>query len=162
MRELVEKLRRMEKAISRRKGGVELFALFLREGSPRQWDLLVSAPWITRNKKDGLRYISNMVQQQLSSYELHQISRVAIIEDSEPALQAFQQAIKNEHGVAELVNCSIFGLQVEHAYLITSQSLKAKKRTKKKTAKKKTAKKKTAKKKVKKTVKKKVKKKLSK
>lgn len=138
MRELVEKLRRLEKAASRRKGKFELFALFLRVGSPRQWDILVSAPWITRNKKKALRYLSNLVQEYLDTSELHLISRIAIIEDTMPELQAFQGAIKNEHGVAELVDCILFGLQVEHAYLITSQSLRAKKRPEKKAAKKKT------------------------
>lgn len=148
MRELLEKLRRLEKAASRKKGQFELFALFLRLGSPRQWDILVSAPWITRNKKEGLRYLSNLVQQYLDTDELHRVSRIAIIEDSMPELQAFQRAIKNEHGVAELVNCNLFGMEVEHAYLITSQRLRAKKIAKKKAAKKKAKTKKKAAKKL--------------
>ena len=150
MRELVEKLRRLEKAASQERGQFELFALFLRVGSPRQWDILVSAPWITRNKKEALRYLSNLLQRYFDSDELHHISRIAIIEDSMPELQAFQRAIRNEHGIAELVDCNLFGLQVEHAYLITSQRLRAKKIAKKTAPKKKAkTKKKAVKKKVK-------------
>jgi hypothetical protein len=158
MKELVEKLRKLETVASKQKGKFELFALFLRVDSPNQWDILVSAPWITRNKKEALQYLSKLVQKDLDTSELHQISRIVIIEDSMPVLQVFQQAIKNEHGVTEFVNSNLFGMQVEHAYVITCQAITAKKVAKKKVVKEKVTKKKVAKKKVakKKVAKKKV------
>jgi len=132
MKELAEKLRQLETIASQQKGKFELFALFLRVDSPNQWDILVSAPWITRNKKEALQYLSKLVQKDLDTSELHQISRIVIIEDTMPVLQVFKQAIKNEHGVAEFVNCNLFGMKVEHAYVITCQSIPAKKVAKKK------------------------------
>ena len=136
MKELAEKLRKLETVASQQKGKFELFALFLRVDSANQWDILVSAPWITRNKKEALKYLSKLVQKDLDISELHQISRIAIIEDSMPVMEVFKQAIKNEHGIVEFVNCTLFGMKVEHAYVITCQSIPAKKVAKKKVARK--------------------------
>jgi len=121
MKEITEKLRTLEQNISEEKGSFLLFALFLREDAPDRWDLLVAAPWIPKSKNTALKYFSNKLIQTLSQKELLKLSRIAIIGPDEPALSAIQQAMHVEHGLAEIKDSNFFGLQIKHAYIITSR-----------------------------------------
>jgi hypothetical protein len=42
------------------------------------------------------------------------------IEEDNPALDALLRVINVEHGMAEIQDSNFFGLQIKHAYLITS------------------------------------------
>lgn len=109
--------------MSEEKGAFELFALVLRDDAPNKWDLLVASPWVERDKKGGLAYISRLLQETLGIPDLFQISRIVIIDRSNPALAAFLRAMHVEHGMAEIQESSFFGLQIKHAFLITSRRL---------------------------------------
>lgn len=121
MREIAEKLRTVEKALSDANGPFDLFALFLREDSADVWDLLVAAPWLNPDKLLALREIATRVQEELGPDELTKISRIVIIEENNPALAAVQRAIDVEHGLAELQSSMFFGLMIRHAFVITSR-----------------------------------------
>ena len=121
MKDFAEKLRPVEQEIATEKGPFLLFALFLREDAPDLWDLLVSAPWIDANQGEALRYIVPKLQAAASKKELAKLSRIAIIEKSQPALAAIQSAFHIEHGLAEVQSSNFFGLQIKHAYIITSR-----------------------------------------
>jgi hypothetical protein len=121
MKEIIEKLIQIEKATSKEKGEYELFGLFLRENSSSKWDLLVSANWILNDKEKALKYLAEKLQNILSPQELLSISRIVIIEQNNPALPSLQQAIHVEHGTAEIRASNFFGLNIQHAYLITSR-----------------------------------------
>lgn len=121
MKKIIEKLKQKEIEISKNKGGFNLFALFLREDSPNKWDLLVAAPWIEKNKNNALKYIASIIQKTLNQEELLKISRIIIIDLNNKTLSAIQRAVRVEHGTAEIVNSSFFGLSIRHAYLITSK-----------------------------------------
>jgi len=121
MKEIVEKLKLLEQNIAAEKGSFLLFALFLREDAPDRWDLLVAAPWIPKNKNTALKYFSDKLIRSLSQKELLKLSRIAIIESDAPALAAMQQAMLIEHGLAEINDSNFFGLQIKHAYIITSR-----------------------------------------
>ncbi len=119
--EILEKLIKIERQVSLEKGDFDLFALFLREDSFEKWDVLVSAMWISADKGEALKYLASKVQNSLNQEELLRISGIIIIEESNPALPALQQAISIEHSSAEIKNSNFFGLQIKHAYLITSK-----------------------------------------
>lgn len=125
MKELVDKLSAIERETSLEKGDYNLFALFLREDSPNKWDILVSANWIDENKEKALKYLAQKIQTEFTSEELVQIARIVIIEGENPALPALQQSIDTEHGTAEIKDSNFFGLQIKHAFLITSKSRQA-------------------------------------
>ena len=125
MKELVEKLMVIEKETSTEKGDYDLFALFLREDSSNKWEILVSAGWINNNKDEALKYLAQKIQQVFTQDELFQISRIVIIEKNNPALPALQQVISIEHGAAEIKDSNFFGLQIKHAFLITSKRSQA-------------------------------------
>lgn len=121
MIEITEKLRALEQNIAAEKGSFLLFALFLREDSPDRWDLLVAAPWIQKNKNAALKFFSDKLIRTLSQKELLKLSRITIIGPDEPALSALQQAMHIEHGLSEIKDSNFFGLQIKHAYIITSR-----------------------------------------
>lgn len=124
MKQIVEKFQKEEASIAMEKGDFDLFALFLREDAPNKWDLLVAADWIDRDKSNAIKYLAKRVQHILSKKELLQLSRIVIIEESNPALAAFNSAFHVEHGSTEIQNSNLFGLQINHAYLITSKRRK--------------------------------------
>src|SRR2546423_7817056 len=119
MKEIVDKLTEIEKKTSTEKGEYNLFALFLREDSPNKWDILVSAKWIDKDKGEALKYLGSNIQNTLNKNELLLISKIAIIEETNPALPALQQAIDVQHGLAEIKESNFFGLQIKQAFLIT-------------------------------------------
>lgn len=121
MKEIAEKLKEQEKVMAAEKGPFDLFALFLREDAPGKWDLVVAAEWIEKNKQEALKYISEALKKTLSQSELVKLSRISIIDESNPALGALQSAMNVEHGMADIKDSNFFGLQIKHAYLITSK-----------------------------------------
>lgn len=121
MKEIVEKLKQQEEIMAKEKGPFDLFALFLREDAPGKWDLVVAAEWIEKDKETAFKYIAGIVQKTLSKEQLLKLSRIAIVDESNQALEAFHRAMHVEHGVAEIQDSNFFGLQIKHVYLITSR-----------------------------------------
>ena len=121
MKEFVEKLRQVELQVAEEKGPFLLFALFLREDAPDLWDLLVAAQWIETNKGEALRYLVPKINALATPEELARLSRIVIIEAGQPALAAIHSAFHIEHSIAEVQNSNFFGLQINHAYIITSR-----------------------------------------
>lgn len=123
MRDLLEKFVELERRLSQERGEFSLFALFLREDASDKWDLIVAAPWIEADRKEALAYITTQIQQLFDSEELARLSRVVLVDQSNPALEAINQSINCQHGQNEVRDSNFFGLQIKHAYIITSQRL---------------------------------------
>lgn len=125
MKDIAEKLAKVEQQIAEEKGDFLLFALFLTEDSSGYWDLLVSAAWMAENKSEALKYINAKIQKALTPDEIMKLSKIVIIDKDNPELEAlqeaFQRSIHIEHGIAEIKNSNFFGLEVRHAFLITSK-----------------------------------------
>jgi len=121
MKQVVEKLVSLENEVSREKGKLSLFALFLREDMEDRWDLVVSAPWLEGNKKETLSYLADKIKLCLDPEELLSLSRIVFIDADNPALDTVHRAIQVEHGTAEVTNSDFFGLHIKHAYIITSK-----------------------------------------
>ncbi len=124
MKQIVEKLKKQEEFIAQEKGVFDLFALFLREDAPNKWDLLVAAEWIEQNKSDAIKYLAQKVQQTLTVDELLFLSRIVVIDENNPDLAVLNSSFPVEHSIAEIHNSNLFGLQINHAYLITSKQNK--------------------------------------
>lgn len=123
MKDLLGKFVELEQRLSQEKGEFSLFALFLREDALDKWDLIVAAPWIDVSRKQALAYITAEIQQLFNSEELATLSRVVLVDQSNPAVEAMNQAINCQHGQTEVRDSNFFGLQIKHAYIITSQRL---------------------------------------
>lgn len=121
MKQSIDKFISIEKELSEEKGEFNLFALFLREDAANKWDLLVSADWINENKSDSLNLISKKLQSNLEKKDLVQLSRIVLIEEDNPGLTAFHNSVNIEHGSVEIQDSNFFGLEIKHAYVITSK-----------------------------------------
>jgi hypothetical protein len=123
MKELLDRFVGLERTISEENGAFALFALFLREDAVDRWDLIVSAPWIEADRKEALSRITKNIQETFSPEELSLLSRVVLVELANPAVEAVNQAVAIQHGQAEIRDSNFFGLQIKHAYVITSQRM---------------------------------------
>lgn len=119
---LLQKVKQVEKQLSEEKGKFYLFALFQREDTVDKWDLLVSADWIQKDKSKSLQLIAKKLQDKLSKEELLQLSRIVLIDDNNPTLESLNRSIHVEHGSKEIWNSNFFGLNIKHAFIITSQN----------------------------------------
>lgn len=116
----IQKYIEVEKELSEKHGAFNLFALFLREDAVDKWDILVASDWIYQDKQKSLSLIAEKLQEKLNKDELINISRIVLIENNNPALDAIQQAIHIKHEPIEVKDSNFFGLQIKHAYIITS------------------------------------------
>ena len=123
MKDLVNKFVQIERTLSSERGDFALFALFLREDSGDKWDLIVASRWIDENRKEALSFITHRIAEALSADELPMLSRVVLVELANPSVRAVNQAVQIVSGVAEITNSNFFGLEIKHAYIITSQHL---------------------------------------
>lgn len=119
MKALVQKLKQIEEKISREKGEFLLYGLFLRENAPNVWDWVVSSPWIERDKEAAMRYLSARLNETVTKDELIKISRIAVIEESNPGLAELQEEFSVEHGSVQVRRRHFFGQDIEHAFIIT-------------------------------------------
>jgi hypothetical protein len=120
MRELLDKLILLELKLSKERGNFNLFALFLREEAEDKWDIVVSAPWLKSNNKKSFDYLSRELKSSLTNQEMVSISRIVVLDEGNPGLEAINRAFHIEHSLADVKDSNFFGLQIKHAYIITS------------------------------------------
>src|SRR3972149_6864708 len=120
MNEIVEKFASLEAEIAQKRGDFSLFALFLREDAPDRWDLLVSAPWASQDKQKAVDFLVSEIKSHLGPQDLVSLSRIVVVDSNDPPVQALANAFHVEHGRVEVMDSNIFGLQVKHAFIITS------------------------------------------
>jgi hypothetical protein len=119
LNDFVDKLRIIELKLAKEQGRFLLFALFLRSDAPDLWDVVVSAPWVEHDSNEALKKISSLLRKRLTDIELLKLSKVAFVERKHPSLVAMQRAVSIEHGNVEIQNSEFFGVQIQHAYIIT-------------------------------------------
>ncbi len=123
MKEFINKFIELERRIKKQKGEFTLFALFMRDNGLNKWDVVVAAPWIDSDRKTALDYISQQLQLSLTRDEVLQISRIALIDETNPTLDEIQRTLQPKHGVIEIMNSDLFGLEIKRAFIITAQKL---------------------------------------
>jgi hypothetical protein len=121
MKEFLNKFIAMEKELAEEKGKFALFGLFLREDVEDRWDLVISAQWLKSNNKQDYEIIAKSLKKFLSKEEVIYLSRIVILDKGNPILEAVNRAFSIEHGQVECKDCNFFGLQIKHAYIITSK-----------------------------------------
>lgn len=120
--ELRAKFAKLELEISATKGDFAFFALFVREDLPDRWDLMISAPWASADKKGALEYLIARIKAVVGPASLTQLSRIILIDPEETSVQVLNRAIRVEHGGVEVRDSNFFGLPIKHAFIITSKS----------------------------------------
>jgi hypothetical protein len=127
MRRLAKKMVALERDISRERGDFSFFALFVREDSPNHLDLVAAAPWLKENEKEFRIYLAKELQSRLDHQELLALSAVVCLNEDDSNLKRAQQDLAEEHeidvehGLAELRDEVLFGMDMKRAYIITSK-----------------------------------------
>lgn len=120
MNTFVASLLKVERALAREKGAFALFAAFLREDGLGKWDLVISAPWVERDKEAALRLISARVQAALKPQQLLSVSRIALVEPTSPEVMAINREFRVERSPVEVWDRSFFGMAIRHAHILAS------------------------------------------
>lgn len=121
MQQLVETFISIEREISSEKGGFTLFALILLEDAFNKWDVVVCAPWLKSDERESYDYIVKHVKAHLKQKEMLTLARIVILKEDNPGLDAIHEAINTEHNSIEIKDSNFFGLEIKHAYIITSR-----------------------------------------
>jgi hypothetical protein len=98
MKEILDKLKSVVKALEKEHGSILLFALFLREDSLEKWDVVISAPWLNSSKKEAYKMVISKIQKALSPSELVQLSRVVILDATDPVVSFLQEVCPLTNG----------------------------------------------------------------
>jgi len=119
--DIIEKLIRTEKRISEEKGDFNLFGLFKRTDLEGAWDIIISASWLSENKREDLTYIIGEIKKDLLVEDLRLLARIVLIKPEDNLIKKLNMAIEIQHGKTEMINTEINGIKLAHVYLITSK-----------------------------------------
>ena len=120
MKELIAKFVNLESELSDKHGSFALFGLFIRQDVQDLWDVVLSAKWIGKDKKKVLQEIVKKLKKNLTNQETTKISRIVILEITDPFVINVNSVIRVEHNVTEFVDCIFNNMMIKHAYIITS------------------------------------------
>lgn len=103
-------------------GPIMIFALFLREDPLGQWDVVVSAPWLDPNNKSSYDTVASKIQKSLNNSELVQISRIVLLETTDPVVSFLQDKLSITNGGVEEFSGEVlserFGFTIKKAYVL--------------------------------------------
>ncbi|HEX8683952.1 MAG TPA: hypothetical protein VF707_16655 [Ardenticatenaceae bacterium] len=117
---LIDKLVTLEQEIAAERGEFTFLALFRREDS-HYWDVVVAASWLEGDKGEAYRFMAEQLQSHLEIQEILTISRIVLIDEDNPYLEAVIQTKDGQEGVVEVRDEEFFGLPIQRGYIITAK-----------------------------------------
>ncbi len=121
----IPKLRKLMRRIEAQRGPFVLFGLFQREDSPGKWDLVLAAPWLERGKLKALGEFVKEMSDTFGEEQVLSLSRIVTLNSNGPVLHAILNDIGSVTRGVERQGHSLFGLPVEHAYILRATRSKA-------------------------------------
>ncbi|HHC24317.1 MAG TPA: hypothetical protein ENK58_02715 [Desulfobacterales bacterium] len=122
-KKLIEKLISIENEIAGEKGPFLLFGLFEREDSPNMWDIVVSSPWIDKNRRKTSEYIIDKINSELTPEEMITLSAVVVLYPTNDFVRDVTGEVDEvEHRSERLTNCVFNGITMKNAHIITSKN----------------------------------------
>lgn len=119
MKQIVEKMQKIELRISQECGPFNLFALFLPEDAGISWDVVFSAPWADRDEREARKRVLEEIGKELDPGERRYIYRTVVIPTDFEDLEELYEEHPVEHGKV-IVRNREFGLQfIQKGYIIT-------------------------------------------
>jgi hypothetical protein len=111
----------IEKQLSKELGEFILFALVQREEAAGKWDVLISAPWVSqKGKRNVLDEIVRRFQTEGSGVDLAGISRIAVLDPTDPIVLGITSAVSVRHGRTEITDCTFNNVFLKRAVIVTS------------------------------------------
>ena len=118
---LAEKCRDAEVKISAEHGGFTLFALIQRESSAGKWDIVASAPWLTRRTADIQIVVDGLIPF-LSQEDWLRTGGVVPIDLNTDFVQTLVELYHIEHGTQLTGQIFTDDVIVDRAVIITANS----------------------------------------
>ncbi len=123
---IAQKFRDAEEQVSDELGGFYLFGLFEREQIPGRWDVVASAPWL-KTDREGTHHLIVALREKMDIEDWNLIGAVVPLEPTAFFVQGVTNQFYLKHGVEEIndfnpLNQGTIGIQIGHAFLITSNS----------------------------------------
>ena len=121
----ISELQKLMRKLESQKGRFTLFGLFLREDSPGTWDLVVAAPWLEHGKLKALREFARELSNTFGQAQILSFSGIVTLNHRDPALRAILKDVGSVREPVERRGHSLFGLPVEHAFILRARRLAA-------------------------------------
>ncbi len=118
---LAEKCRDAEVKISAERGEFTLFALIQRESTAGKWDIVASAPWLTRRTTD-IKIIVDGLLPFLSQEDWLRTASVVPIDPNTDFVQTLVELYHVEHGTQLAGQIFTDEIIVDRAVIITANS----------------------------------------
>jgi hypothetical protein len=119
---MIDRLRKLESELSQERGPFDLFGLFLREGAPNRWDVVIAASWFGDDEWSVLRFLVDKIKKAVGINGLMMISRVVPLPSRSPFLSAARRAVRIEHGLEEIRDREFGNIEISRGYVITCRS----------------------------------------
>lgn len=116
---LAEKCRNAEVEISEKHGGFTLFALVQRESTAGKWDIVVSAPWLTRRMAD-MKIILDGLMPFLSQEDWLRTAGIVPVDLNTDFVQTLVELYHVEHGTQLAGQIFTDEIIVDRAVIITA------------------------------------------
>lgn len=93
----------------------------MRADAPDSWDLVVAAPRFYAGKLKTLGEFLELLSESIGESNPRQLSRVATLNEDDPALNALLSAISVEDGETRVQRSNFFGLEIEDAIILRAK-----------------------------------------
>ncbi len=131
MNEILSKFKSVVNVLEKEHQPILFFALFLREKALQRWDVVVSASWLSSSESSAYTTVVSKIQAVLTPAELVQISRVVILDHTDPVLPFLQEVCPLTNGgyKESPKDFSVeplsekFGFELKKAYILRCQKL---------------------------------------
>ncbi|MBS1789481.1 MAG: hypothetical protein JST85_17285 [Acidobacteria bacterium] len=117
----INQLRQIKNKVEAEKGEFVLFGLFLRDEAVDKWDLVVSAPWLEKDKMKGLGEFVKKMASVVGEDEVLTLSRIVTLNHDDPSLEAILQDVQVENDLVEMQGHNLFGLPISQAYILQAK-----------------------------------------
>jgi hypothetical protein len=125
-RDVIDKFGQLELELAQERGDFVFFALFVLETLADRWDLMISAPWLDKDKRRAVPYLVDQIKSKLGVEYLIRLNRIVVIDPDNAELQDLARSIAVEHGKVEhgrvrIRDDELFGVRVRDARIITAK-----------------------------------------
>jgi hypothetical protein len=120
MKELIDKLREISREIATERGQLSLVGLFQREYGIGKWDIVVAAPWMSKERTADIPYLAGKIQEQLPVHVVLSVATVVPLHSSVPFVKNIQEMVGEVDGLKELPAFDFDGMELRRGYVLIS------------------------------------------
>jgi hypothetical protein len=119
MKSLLHKMLRIERELAASKGPFTFFGLLQREDAGGLWDVVASAPWISRRDRTAaIPVIIDLIKRDLTPGELMEISHVVPLPPGEEWIRNLEIEPVNDGAPVELYGREFSGIETRRAWIL--------------------------------------------